>query len=225
MSSRKVIDLFGDHHQSKAEAPPANEHVNEAPPEYLQSSKEKFARLNPYFERILTQLASSHKYDLPDDLFNKLAEVFSIKNRDAFSIELLLTVGKLQPLISKKLNLKWSTIEKDIIRPLIKKHRAEYYSSNLYTFDNIPNHQWFPPFDEKDKPEPWYMNIALAFIRYPCDLLRYDEFDDMYHVKQKNGIIRCHQFGQYCCATLGDFSMIRFTASQLTNVTSEELWV
>jgi hypothetical protein len=61
MSKAKIIDLFGDAHHAKSEAPPDasnDETVNAAPPEYLQSSKEKFARLKPYFEIVLTQLAS-----------------------------------------------------------------------------------------------------------------------------------------------------------------------
>jgi hypothetical protein len=115
------------------------------PPEYLQSSKEKFARLNPYFQRISIELTTSFaKYMLPDDTFNKLAEAISIKNRgDTYSTELMITVAQLQPLLSKKLNIKWSTIEKDFIRPLIRKFRAENYSSNLYTLDNIPSKEWF----------------------------------------------------------------------------------
>jgi hypothetical protein len=170
MSNGKVIyDLFGDRHQARTEvAEGANDtKVNEAPPEYLQSSKKKFARLNPYFQTILIELATSSfdKYVLPDDLYSKLAEALSIRNRgDVYSIDLMLTVGKLQPFIARKTGLKWSTIEKDIIRPIIKQFRAEHYSANVYTLDTIPNTEWFPPLEEMNKPDPWYMNIALALI-------------------------------------------------------------
>jgi hypothetical protein len=132
MSHGKVVyDLFGHHHKARADASNVadDRHVSEGSPEYLQSSKEKYDRLNPYFELTLVQLATSfEKYTLPDDLYNKLAEAFSIKSRgDTYSIQLPLTVGKLQPLLVKKIGLKWSVIEKDIIRPLIRKHRTQHY--------------------------------------------------------------------------------------------------
>jgi Virulence-associated protein E len=190
---KNVIDMFGFQHQVKTETPDdTNVADNEAPPEYLQSSKDLYERLNPYFLNIVVQLTTSFsQYTLPNDLYPKLAQAFNIKNRgDVYSIELLLTIGKLKPLLTKKRDIPWSTIEKDIIRPLIKKHRAEHYSSTSYTLDTIPDIEWFPPFDDNNLPEPWYMNIALAFIRYPINLLRYDEFEDMYHIEQKNGLFR-----------------------------------
>jgi Virulence-associated protein E len=191
--SKSKYDLFGHLHLIKNDEPDVkNNDASVAPPEHLQSSKEIFARLKPYFERILVELTTLFdRYVVPDDCYSKLAQAFNIKGRgDVYSIELMLIVARLQPLLARKLNLKWSAIEKDIIRPVIKKHRAEHYSANQHNLDTIPNSEWFPPLDEKNLPEPWYMNIALAFIRYPRDFLQYDEFEDMYHVTQKNGLIR-----------------------------------
>ncbi len=184
MSNRKIIDLFGDHHQAKTEAPDAANDApgSEAPPESLQSSKEKFARLNPYFMTVLTQLVSSfERYTLPEDIYNTLAEALAIKNRsDAFSIDLMVTVAKLQPFIAKKTGIKWSTIEKEIIRPLIKKHIADHYSSNLYTLDNIPWNKWF----YGDEPISSAMDILLAARRMKCEIM-YDEWFDVCRVNYK----------------------------------------
>jgi hypothetical protein len=190
MSKTNIVDLFGDSHPVRQEASKDQDSdAPVAPQPSLHSSKEIFARLNPYFQRVLVDLATSFEsFTIPDDLYSKIAEAFNIRGRgDIYSIELLLTVNKLQPFIAKKLNVRWSTIEKDIIRPLIRKHRADHYSSDAFNLDTIPEGQWFPPYDDNDMPQPWYMNIALALIRYPEDLLRYDDFEDMYHIIQKNG--------------------------------------
>jgi hypothetical protein len=105
--SKPKVDLFGDYHQVKiamAAMPKAanDTPASDAPQEYLQSSKEKFARLNPYFQMMLVELTTSFpKYTLPDDIFNKLAEAISIKNLgDTYSTELMITVAQLQPLVS-----------------------------------------------------------------------------------------------------------------------------
>jgi hypothetical protein len=184
MSTRKVIDMFGDAHQIRSAAPSDdvhNEDVNEAPPECLQSSKEKFARLNPYFETVLTQLASSDKYTLPDDIYNKLAEALSIRNRgDVYSSDLLLTIGKLQPYIARKTGVKWSTIEKDIIRPKIRQFGAAHYPEALRTLDTIPKNEWF----YGDEPLSSAMDILLAARRMNCEIT-YDEWSDVCRMNYK----------------------------------------
>jgi hypothetical protein len=188
MSKAKIIDLFGYPPQSNDEAPPdaANDDDvdkathngaphNEAPPEYLQSSKEKFARLNPYFERILIELATIPQYVLPDDIYNKLAEAWSIKGRgDVFALDLMLTISKLKPFIVKKVNIPWSQIEKDIIRPLLRKHRAEHYAAAPHTLHTIPENEWF--YD--DAPISSAMDILLAARKMNCEIT-YDEWFDV----------------------------------------------
>ena len=184
MSKAKIFDPFG-YLNTDIEAPPdvSPEALSDATTDDVDntqeapsSSKEKFARLNPYFQTVLTQLASSfEKYVLPEDLYSKLAEALSIKNRgDTFSIDLLLTVGKLQPFISKKLGIKWITIERDILRPLIRKHRAEHYPESLRTLDNIPKNEWF----YGEEPISSAMDILLAARRMKCEIT-YDEWFDV----------------------------------------------
>lgn len=207
MSKAKVVDLFGFPYRADEEAPndgcddarepPPNAddtiHTNakDEPPEYRNHSKEKYTRLYPYFQNVLAHLASSsNSYTLPADLFTRIAEAYNIKKGDIFADQLMLIIGKLKPYITAKTGNNWPYIERNIIRPHVRQHRADHYSTNSYTLDTIPDSEWFPPFDDNNMPQPSYMNIALALIRYPHDLLRYDEFDDMYHVTQKDGQIR-----------------------------------
>jgi hypothetical protein len=130
----------------------------------------------------LVDLATSFEsFTVPDDLYTKLAEALNIRGRvDVFSIELLLTVSKLQPLLAKKLNVKWSTIEKDIIRPLIRKHRADHYSASQFTLENVPQGQWF----YCDEPISSGMDILLAARRMNCEIT-YDEWFDVCRISYK----------------------------------------
>jgi hypothetical protein len=180
MSKTNIVDLFGDSHPVRQEASKDQDSdAPVAPQPSLHSSKEIFARLNPYFQRVLVDLATSFEsFTVPDDLYTKLAEALNIKGRvDVFSIELLLTVSKLKPLIARKLNVKWTTIEKDIIRPLIKKHRSDHYTSSQFTLESVPANLWF----YGDEPMSSGMDILLAARRMNCEIT-YDEAADVCRV-------------------------------------------
>jgi Virulence-associated protein E len=152
----------------------------------LKSSSDAYQRLKPYFDNIITQLKISFdSYVLPDDIYFKLAEAYNIRNRgDVFTTELLLIIGKLQPLIAKKTGVRWAIIEKNAILPLLKKYRAEHYASNLYRLDTIPENEWF----YKDAPTSSGMDILLAMRRMKCEI-RYDEWLDVCQVSYNNEIM------------------------------------
>jgi hypothetical protein len=188
MSGKLKSDLFGNLHLVTSDEPDAeNDNIElRAPPASLNSSKEIFARLNPYFQRVLIDAATSFEtFTVPDDLYTKLAEALNIKGRtDAFSIELFLTLSKLQPFIARKLGVKWPTIEKDIIPPLIRKHRADHYSTGLFTIDTVPQGQWF----YGDEPLSSGMDILLAARRMNCEIT-YDEWFDVCRVSYRGEVL------------------------------------
>lgn len=165
--------------------PPPDEAMVEDEDYQLTASKKKHARLKPYFDDIITQLAINFdSYILPDDVFIKLAEAYETRNRgDVYTTDLLLTIGKLQPLLAKKTGVRWTTIEKSIILPLLKKHRAEHYASSLYRFDTIPDNQWF----YGDEPISSGMDILLAARRMKCDIM-YDEWFDVCRLTYNNEV-------------------------------------
>ena len=92
------------------------------------SSKEKYHRLNPYYEIIIKQLQIRFDdYVIPDDFTHKLADGFSITNRgDIHSNALLLTITKLRPLIAKKLDISWAELRK-ILNTIIKRIKDQQY--------------------------------------------------------------------------------------------------
>jgi hypothetical protein len=183
MSGKLKSDLFGNLHLVSSDEPNVqNDNTELATPPPLNSSKEIFARPNPNFQQVSVELTTSFaNFTVPDDLFTNLAEALNIKGRtDIFSIELLLTVSKLRPLLAKKLNIKWSTIEKDIIRPLIRKHRSDHYSTSLFTIDSVPQGQWF----YGDEPLSSGMDILLAARRINCEIT-YDEWFDVCRINYK----------------------------------------
>jgi hypothetical protein len=153
----------------------------------LASSREAHQRLKPYFDGIITQLkVSFDSYTLPDDIYMKLAEAYNIRNRgDIFTTDLLLTIGKLKPLVAKKTGNKWSEIEKHIIIPLVKKHRTEHYSTNLYRLDTIPRNEWF----YGEAPISSGMDILLAASRMKCQI-KYDEWLDVCRLTYNNEIMK-----------------------------------
>ncbi len=178
MSAKNVVDLFGHSHPSKrSELVVEDDTALVAPPlERLNSSKEIFARLNPYFERILIDLVTSYSsFVVPSDMYSKLAEAYNVKNRgDPYTIDLLLTIGKLKSLLAKKIGVSWPQIEKDIIRPLMRKHRSDHYAAGLHTLETIPASQWF----YGDEPITSAMDILLAARRMGCEIM-YDEWADV----------------------------------------------
>jgi hypothetical protein len=180
----KIVDLFGD----SAQEHPANDDSSDASTaDYLlTSSKDAHQRLKPYFDAIVTQLAVSFDtYTLPDNIYVKLAEAYNIRNRgDVYTIDLLLIISKLQPLIAKKTGTRWSIIEKNIIIPLVKKHRAEHYLTSLYRLDTIPLNEWF----YGEAPISSGMDILLAARRMKCEIM-YDEWFDICRITYNNEIM------------------------------------
>jgi virulence-associated protein E len=183
----KIADLFGDSVQEH----PANDDTlsgeDASTDDYLlASSRDAHRRLKPYFDGIITQLkVSFDSYTLPDDIYMKLAEAHNIRSRgDTYTIDLLLTIGKLQPLIAKKTGTRWGIIEKNIIIPLVRQHRTEHYSKSLYRLDTIPLNEWF----YGDAPISSGMDILLAARRMKCQIM-YDDWLDVCRLTYNNEIM------------------------------------
>jgi hypothetical protein len=140
------------------------------------SSKEKFYRLNPYYEDVINQLKIAFDdYAVPGDFMHKLAEGYAIINGgDPFSNGLLLTITKLKPLITKKLDISWTDLKK-IIATIIKRIKDQQY--DYYTFDNIPDDKWFHA-NKVGIPQSDYMDIALGIKRLTSCKTMFDEWDE-----------------------------------------------
>ena len=184
----KIAHLYRKNQQSKTEnaAPPDDDigqgqSNDDAPP---GSSKEKYHRLNPYYEIIIKQLQIRFDdYVIPDDFTHKLADGFSITNRgDIHSNALLLTITKLRPLITKKLDISWAELRK-ILNTIIKRIKDQQY--DYYTFDTIPDDKWFHT-DKKGVPQSDYMDIALAIKRLTSCKTMFDEWDETCYFKYQD---------------------------------------
>lgn len=148
--------------------------------DFSENSKEKYFRLNPYLENIIAQLRLDFDgYELPNDIYHKLAEAHSITGRaDIWSSQLLLTITKLRPLLLKKLGINWTELKR-ILNKIVKKVLSERCDN--YTLDTIPAGLWF--FGDEPKSRP--MDILLAAKRIQCQIM-YDEWADVCRVTVRN---------------------------------------
>jgi hypothetical protein len=155
-----------------------------------ENSEEKYHRLNPYLENIITQLRTNFDdYELPEDIYHKLAEAQSITGRaDIWSSQLLLTITKLRPLLQKKLGISWNELKR-ILNKIIKRILSERYDH--YTLDTIPDGLWF--FGDEPKSNP--MDIILGAKRIQCQIM-YDEWADVCRVSYQNDVLSGAEVGR-----------------------------
>jgi hypothetical protein len=90
-----------------------------------------------------------------------------------YSNELLLTITKLKPLITRKLGVSWSDLLR-ILQTIIRKVKAQEYTR--HTIDSIPDGEWLYPTD-KGVPYSNPADIVVAIRRLDCEIT-FDEWTE-----------------------------------------------
>jgi hypothetical protein len=173
--------------QRKKAAPPDEDSSEKQGPSddtALDSSKEKYHRLNPYLENVINQLQINFDdYVVPDNFFHQLAEALSITNRgDIYTNALLLTISKLKPLITKKLNVRWTDVQQ-ILNKITKRVHDQQYTK--YTIDNVPDGEWLYPANKSGVPHSNPADIVVSIRRLDCEIT-FDEWTETVFVEYGN---------------------------------------